>query len=338
MIHFENVSKIFKSKKQDVEAIKDVSLHIPKGSIYGIIGYSGAGKSTLLRMINQLEQPSSGAVIIDGLKINELSGDSLRKARLNIGMIFQHFNLLWSRTVAQNIEFPLKVAKMPKDERQKRVAELIELVGLTGREKAYPAQLSGGQKQRVGIARALATNPQILLADEATSALDPETTDSILNLLKTINEELGITIVLITHQMHVIKAICHDVAVMDSGEIVEKGSVMDVFVRPQHQTTKRFVRQIVEDEDTDAVMEQFRDQYPSGKIIQLNFVGTQAEKPILSKLVSECGIEFNILQGSIAQTSEGSYGRLLVQLLGDEAALNKAETILNAEAIEWQVI
>src|SRR5690625_4223163 len=213
-----------------------MTLDIDAGEIFGVIGYSGAGKSTFVRLLNRLEEPTAGQVKIDGQNMTQLNMKELRKARQDIGMIFQHFNLLWSRTTEQNIAFPLEVARVPKAERNRRVKELIKLVGLEGREKAYPSQLSGGQKQRVGIARALANNPKILLCDEATSALDPETTNSILDLLVDINEKLGLTIIMITHEMHVIRKICHRVAVMEDGKVVEHGDVLDVFLKDRKST------------------------------------------------------------------------------------------------------
>ena len=246
MINLQNVSKIYRSKHGDVNAVQDVTLTIKKGEIFGIIGYSGAGKSSLIRLLNGLEQPTSGTVEVAGRKISEIKGKKLRKARQEISMIFQHFNLLWSRTVRDNIAFPLEIAGVSKAKRLERVAELIKLVGLEGKENAYPSQLSGGQKQRVGIARALANNPKVLLCDEATSALDPQTTDSILGLLSDINERLGLTIVLITHEMHVIRKICHRVAVMENGKVVEEGDVLNVFIKPKEEMTKRFVQQVTE--------------------------------------------------------------------------------------------
>ena len=229
MIELSNIVKTFKANKENIHAVNDVSLTINDGEIYGIIGYSGAGKSTLIRLINQLEVQTAGDVVIDGINIKELSPRELRLQRQQIGMIFQHFNLLWSRTVAENIELPLEFAHVPKAERQQRAAELIEMVGLTGREDAYPSELSGGQKQRVGIARALANSPRILLCDEATSALDPDTTEQILELLREINRRLGITIVMITHQMEVVQKICTRMAVMSDGKIVEEGTVKQLF-------------------------------------------------------------------------------------------------------------
>ncbi len=246
MIQIKNVVKLFKTKKQSLKAVDQVSLTIEQGEIFGVIGYSGAGKSTLIRMLNLLEKPTEGSVYIDDVELNSLSQRELRKKRQKIGMIFQHFNLLWSRTVRENISFPLEIAKVPKKEREKRVQELIDMVGLQGKEEDYPAQLSGGQKQRVGIARALANQPKVLLCDEATSALDPKTTDSILQLLQEINQQLGLTIVLITHEMHVIQKICDRVAVMENGRVVELGNTQEVFENPEQQMTKEFVKQVQE--------------------------------------------------------------------------------------------
>ena len=232
MIKVEHVSKTYKAKQGTVEAVKDVSLEISRGEIFGIIGFSGAGKSTLIRLLNGLESVTSGQISINGKDITKLKRKALLKERQKIAMIFQHFNLLWSRTVEENIAFSLEIAGVAKDARNRKVKELIELVGLSGREKAYPSELSGGQKQRVGIARALANDPEVLLCDEATSALDPKTTKDILKLLVEINERLGLTIVLITHEMHVVRQICHRVAVMVEGRVVESGEVIEVFKNP----------------------------------------------------------------------------------------------------------
>ncbi|OEF99407.1 methionine ABC transporter ATP-binding protein [Vulcanibacillus modesticaldus] len=244
MIKLNNVQKIYDNNKQRVTALKNINLEIKSGEIYGIIGYSGAGKSTLIRLINMLENPTAGEIWVNGQRMDRLNNEKLRLARQKIGMIFQNFNLLSSRTVRQNIAFPLEIAGYPKEKIDKRVSELIKLVGLTERADAYPSELSGGQKQRVGIARALANNPEVLLSDEATSALDPKTTESILNLLWEINRKFGITIILITHEMHVIKKICHRVAVIDGGEIVEEGPVTEVFGNPKKEITKEFVKQV----------------------------------------------------------------------------------------------
>ncbi len=238
MIALKNISKSFEGRGEKTHAVKGVSLMIEKGEIYGIIGFSGAGKSTLVRIINQLEQHDSGELDILGKEINKATNAEIAEIRQNVGMIFQHFNLLWSRTVQKNIELPLEIVGVPKVERRRRSQELIKLVGLEGREHAYPSELSGGQKQRVGIARALANKPEVLLCDEATSALDPKTTDSILSLLEEINRKFGITIVMISHQMEVVRKICHRVAVMDGGVIVEEGNAKEIFEHPRHEVTR----------------------------------------------------------------------------------------------------
>lgn len=241
LIQLSNIKKTFQTEHGAVHALSDVNLEIKEGEVFGIIGYSGAGKSTLIRLINLLEKPTSGTIMIEGRHLTDFNERQLREERRTIGMIFQHFNLLWSRTVTQNIAFPLELTKMKKKQRDGRIADLIQMVGLEGKESAYPAELSGGQKQRVGIARALANNPKVLLCDEATSALDPKTTDSILSLLSKINRTLGLTIILITHEMAVIRKICDRVAVLDKGRIVEEGNVDDVFAHPQQTITQEFV-------------------------------------------------------------------------------------------------
>ena len=244
MINIKSVSKIFKTKKQNITAVDQVDLSINHGEIFGIIGYSGAGKSTLIRLLNGLEDVTEGDVIVSGDDISKMSKGDLRNKRQKVSMIFQHFNLLWSRTVAENISFPMEIAGVPKKERQARVDELIKLVGLEGRAHNYPSELSGGQKQRVGIARALSNKPEVLLCDEATSALDPETTDEVLDLLVDITKEMNLTIVLITHEMHVIRKICDRAAVMENGKVVEVGSVIELFQNPQSSVTKRFVKDL----------------------------------------------------------------------------------------------
>lgn len=319
MIEFKDVSKTYQAKQGPVEAIADVNLTIPDGKIYGIVGYSGAGKSTLIRMLNGLETPTTGEVLVNGQNVSKLSGNSLRKARLKIGMIFQHFDLLWSRTVIENIEFPLEIAKRgSKKERQQKAAELIKLVGLQGRENAYPAELSGGQKQRVGIARALANDPQILLSDEATSALDPQTTDEVLRLLLDIKQRLGITIVVITHEMHVIRKICDHVAVLDAGRIVEEGPVLEVFKHPRQAITKRFVNQETSTgspTDTATVVQHLLATHPNGLIAKLTFHGDQAQLPIVSEMLRQFPeVDMSIIEGNIHQTQEGSIGSLYIQL------------------------
>ncbi|MBY0124207.1 methionine ABC transporter ATP-binding protein [Bacillus sp. S/N-304-OC-R1] len=340
MISIKNVKKIYPSKQGEVLAVEDVNLEINEGEIFGVIGYSGAGKSTLIRMLNGLEIPSSGSVVVANNEVSHIKGNSLRKARQDISMIFQHFNLLWSRTVRQNIAFPLEIAGVPKAERLKRVDELIKLVGLEGRENAYPSQLSGGQKQRVGIARALANNPKVLLCDEATSALDPETTNSILELLVDINKRLGLTIVLITHEMNVIRKICHRVAVMESGRIVELGPVIDVFKNPQQQITKRFVNQITESdpEETKEIIDQITQLYPHGKIVQLSFVGDSVEQPLITNLIRDFHITVNILHGKISQTQNGSYGTLYIHLDGEKSEIARAIEFIKSKHVGVEVI
>ncbi|MEH7334193.1 methionine ABC transporter ATP-binding protein [Neobacillus drentensis] len=338
MISIKNVRKIYPSKQGQLKAVDDVNLDIKEGEIFGVIGYSGAGKSTLIRMLNGLELPTDGTVTVAGRIISKIKGSELRKARQEISMIFQHFNLLWSRTVSENIAFPLEIAGVPSSQRQKRVNELIKLVGLEGRENAYPSQLSGGQKQRVGIARALANNPKVLLCDEATSALDPQTTDSILELLVDINKRLGLTIVLITHEMHVIRKICHRVAVMESGKVVEIGSVLDVFKNPQQPITKRFVQQVTEPEDTKDTADHLLERYPSGLIVQLTFIGESAEQPVITNLIRNNNVTVNILQGKISQTQSGSYGTLFIHIDGDEKEVINAVDFIRSQQVGVEVV
>nr|WP_106780667.1 methionine ABC transporter ATP-binding protein [Lysinibacillus timonensis] len=338
MIELKNISKLYKTKNGEITAVKDVNLSIDKGEIFGVIGYSGAGKSTLIRLLNGLEKPTSGSVLVNGQEVSSISGNQLRSARQKISMIFQHFNLLWSRTVEENIAFPLEIAKVPKEERKQRVKELIELVGLKGREKSYPSQLSGGQKQRVGIARALANNPEVLLCDEATSALDPETTDQILDLLLDINKRLGLTIVLITHEMHVIRKICNRVAVMEAGQVVEKGDVLQVFQNPQAAITKNFVLQVSGSKESKDSIEQMLKNYPTGKIVKLSFVGTKTEQPIIAHLIKEYNVNVNIVHGNISQTASGPHGTLIVQIDGESSSVAKALNHLDTLEIQTEVI
>ncbi|MBU8785469.1 MULTISPECIES: methionine ABC transporter ATP-binding protein MetN [Bacillus] len=338
MINLQNVSKVYRSKHGDVNAVQDVTLRIGKGEIFGIIGYSGAGKSSLIRLLNGLEKPTSGTVEVAGRVISQIKGKSLREARQEISMIFQHFNLLWSRTVRDNIAFPLEIAGVGKEQRLKRVAELIKLVGLEGKENAYPSQLSGGQKQRVGIARALANNPKVLLCDEATSALDPQTTDSILGLLSDINERLGLTIVLITHEMHVIRKICHRVAVMENGRVVEEGDVLNVFRKPKEDITKRFVQQVTEPEETKETLQHFLEETKTGQTIQLTFVGEAAETPLITQIIRKFDVEVNILQGKISQTQDGAYGSLFIHVDGDDSEVSRVVDFIKSRQVEAEVI
>ena len=338
LISLSQVKKIFRTKNGIVTAVNNIDLQIQEGEIFGIIGYSGAGKSTLIRMLNGLEIPTEGHVTVAGQEISKIKGASLRKARQEIGMIFQHFNLLWSRTVRENIAFPLEIAGVPKEKRMKRVDELIKLVGLEGRENSYPSQLSGGQKQRVGIARALANEPKVLLCDEATSALDPQTTDSILDLLVDINKRLGLTIVLITHEMHVIRKICHRVAVMENGKIVEIGPVLEVFKNPKQPVTKRFVQQVTEPEESKETISHLLKRYKDGKIVKLTFIGDSAEQPIIAKLIRNFPIDVNIVQGKVSQTQNGAYGTLFIQIQGSEQDVQKAISFLQTQHVESEVI
>lgn len=338
LITLSNVEKVYQSNNRTIKAVDHVSLTIKDAEIFGIIGYSGAGKSTLIRLLNGLEKPTSGTISVVGKEITSITGKALRKARHEISMIFQHFNLLWSRTVRENIAFPLEIAGISKKERLKRVDELIELVGLEGRGDSYPSQLSGGQKQRVGIARALANNPKVLLCDEATSALDPQTTDSILDLLVDINKRLGLTIVLITHEMHVIQKICHRVAVMEAGKIVEEGPVIEVFKNPQQEITKRFVQQTTEPDEAKEMITHLLSQYPNGKILGLKFVGESTEQPVITKLIRSFDLDINILQGKIIGAQSGSYGTLYIQVQGDPSIIEKGLAFLKENGVEVEVI
>ncbi|MGM7681046.1 methionine ABC transporter ATP-binding protein [Cytobacillus sp. Hm23] len=338
MIKLSGVKKIYQSQEGEVVAVDNVNVNIAKGEIFGIIGYSGAGKSTLIRLLNQLEAATEGTITINNYNMNSIKGDELRKSRQEISMIFQHFNLLWSRTVRENISFPLEIAGIRKKERLKRVDELIKLVGLEGRENAYPSQLSGGQKQRVGIARALANRPKVLLCDEATSALDPQTTDSILELLVDINKKLGLTIVLITHEMHVIRKICHRVAVMENGSIVEQGEVLSVFQQPKASITKKFVKQITEPEEATETIEHILESYPEGKVIKLLFVGDDAEQPLIAELIRQFKIGINIIQGKISHTQHGAYGTLFIHMTGTAEEINRSITYIKEKHVAVEVI
>ena len=338
MISIKNAKKIFSTKQGNVTAVSDVDLEINEGEIFGVIGYSGAGKSTLIRMLNGLEIPTGGTVTVADKQISHIKGADLRNARQEISMIFQHFNLLWSRTVRENIAFPLEIAGIPKRKRQQRVDELIRLVGLEGRGDSYPSQLSGGQKQRVGIARALANKPKVLLCDEATSALDPETTDSILDLLVDINKNLGLTIVLITHEMHVIRKICHRVAVMEGGKVVEQGSVLEIFKDPEQPITKRFVQQMTEPEETRETIQHLLKEIKSGKVIRLSFIGEGTERPLMTDLIRNYDVTVNILQGKISQTQDGSYGTLFIHLDGEEQVITDAVHFIESQQVTVEVI
>ena len=336
MIILDQVKKVFQTSSGQVTAVDSVNLEIKKGEIFGIIGYSGAGKSTLIRMLNLLERPTDGTVTIDGKDLTKVSAKELRLARQQIGMVFQHFNLLWSRTVYENIAFSLEIAGVKKNEIKPRVLELIQLVGLSGKENNYPSQLSGGQKQRVGIARALANNPKVLLCDEATSALDPQTTDEILDLLVTINRKYNLTIVLITHEMHVIQKICHHVAIMENGRIIEQGDVLTVFRTPSHSVTKRFVKQVVNEDESLNTLDTLSKQFPDGKIVLLKYFQGNAEKAFITNVIRQYDVDINIIHGKVVQTQDGGYGSLYVQLTGND--INSALNYLKEAGVEIEVM
>ena len=321
MISFQSVGKTF--ARAPAPALVDVSLEVAPGEVFGVIGQSGAGKSTLIRLINGIERPSLGRVIADGEDVGALGPDGLRGLRRRVGMIFQHFNLLSSKTVAANVAFPLKVAGVPRGEIGPRVAELLDRVGLADQAHKYPAQLSGGQKQRVGIARALANGPKILLCDEATSALDPQTTEQILDLLARLNRELGLTIVLITHEMEVIRRVCHRVAVLDAGAVVESGEVAEVFLHPQHPVTRALVA------DADGLV--VAKGQGAGPTLRLTFRGAATYEPILGRIARDTGVDYSILAGRIDRIRDEPYGQLLVSLVGGD--VTEARTRLIAAGV-----
>lgn len=344
MINITGLKKIFSSRGGQVAALEDVNLHVKKGEIFGVIGLSGAGKSTLIRCINMLEKPTAGSVIVDGEDITRLSQTELRRTRRKIGMIFQQFNLLWSRTVADNVAFPLEIAGVPKNVRDKKVEEMLALVGLTDKALSYPAQLSGGQKQRVGIARALANDPKVLLSDEATSALDPETTQSILMLLKDINKKLNLTIVLITHEMHVIKEICDSVAVLDRGIIVEQGPVLNLFTNPSTEMARKFINSIVNTDIPDVIKtrqaELLHRGHRNSLVIRVSFIGKAAGEPLISSLVQKFGIQANILYGNIDHIKDTIFGSLTLELLPGNGNQNieSALDFLRSKELQVEVL
>lgn len=334
LIKLYDVSKIFYSEQGNITAVKDISININKGEIYGIIGLSGAGKSTLIRCLNRLEEPTSGKIFIDGVDLISLNRTDLRHQRKNIGMIFQHFNLLSQKNVYDNIAFPLRLENVKESIIKNRVEELLEYVDLSDKKYNYPSQLSGGQKQRVSIARSIATNPKILLSDEATSALDPKTTKSILNLLKKIRDELNITIVMITHQMEVVKEICDRVAIMENGQIIEENSVEDLFKNPKSKVAKSFVNSInvnIEEEIINTANAQSR-------VIHLNLGGNSANHPIISRIIKGFNIDINILSGDIKKLHSSSVGYLILELIGEDREIDNALSFLKYENIDVEVI
>lgn len=338
MIEIEKVCVDFPASRgatATTRAVDDVTLRIAPGEIFGIVGTSGAGKSTLLRTLNALQRPSQGSVKINGVAISALQGTTLRQARQRIGMIFQHFNLMHTRTVAQNVAFSLKAAGWERAKIAPRVAEILELVGLSDKANRYPVQLSGGQKQRVGIARAIANHPDVLLCDEPTSALDLETSTTILALLKQINQQLGITIVLITHEMNVIKSICDRVAVMSGGKVVEEGEVFDLFAHPQHA----FTQQLVSHTLNLTLPERLRQHLP-GQLLKILFIGDSAEQPVLSDAAVKFGVAVNILHGKIEYIGEKALGILVVQLTSADnpAAVSEAVDYIRNRTAQVEVI
>ena len=322
MIQIEHAVKTFEG---DVHALRDVSLHVEKGDIFGIVGFSGAGKSTLLRLVNGLEKPDSGSVFVAGGDLSGLSKQQLLQLRRKIGMVFQQFNLLEGKTVKYNVAVPLLLANTPRKEIESRVREVLKFVELEDKENAYVSQLSGGQKQRVGIARALATGPDILLCDEATSALDPQTTESILHLLQRVNREMGVTILLITHQMQVIQQICNKVAVMEYGKIVEEGSVLSVFGTPKEEITRRFVRTVINDQIPEKFASVVREETRNQQVELLKFIGDAVREPLIAQLCRMEGLEVNILGATIQEMQGSVMSVFILQLIGDDAIIQAAE-------------
>lgn len=325
IIKIENLSKVYKVKNFEITAIQDINLSIYEKDIFGIIGLSGAGKSTLVRCINFLEKPTSGRVYFDGVNLSSLDNKQMRKVRQNIGMIFQNFNLLEQRNVLKNVLFPLQIAKVSKEEAIKRAKDLLELVGLSDKQNVYPSQLSGGQKQRVAIARALANNPSVLLCDEATSALDPNTTNSILALLKDINKKLGITIIIITHEMRVVESICNKVAIIDESKIKETGLVKDIFVNPQTAIAKDLIFSKL-----DAVNNKIGRTF-----FKLKF-DRKVLDPVISNMILKTNVLVNIIEANLNTKDGIAYGEMLIQLPDDETAIAKVKNYLNSEAIEYE--
>ena len=343
MIDLRGITQIYQGPQGPVEALRGIDLSIAPGEVFGIIGRSGAGKSSLVRVINLLNRPTRGEVIVAGRDLTRLSDADLRAARRDIGMVFQHFNLLSSRTVFDNAALPLELAGMDKTAIRQRVGPLLELVGLSALADRYPAQISGGQKQRVGIARALASHPKVLLSDEATSALDPETTRSILDLLRQVNQEMGLTVVLITHQMQVIKQIADRVAVIDAGRIAEQGRVLEVFTRPQQAITKSLIDEIVPQELPASVLAHVRQlsqqlQGGAGQLLRLSYAGESAYQPILSHMVREFGVDMSILHGQVDEIQNQTFGSLAVFASGEAERLRAAIAHLRAAGVQVEEV
>ena len=335
MIEIKNLYKTYGDGGNKVEALRGLDIRIDSGEIFGFIGLSGAGKTSLVKCISALESVTSGEILIDGVDLAKQSGTSLRNLRKKFGMVFQHFNLLMNATVYKNVVFPLEVAKYPKAELQKRGLELLEMVGLSEKKDAYPAQLSGGQKQRVGIARALAADPRFVICDEATSALDPATTTSILHLIKDINKKLGITFVIITHEMGVIKEICTKVAVMEGGKIIESGDVVDICCWPKTETANRFFRNAEINFNNKAY--DLARKTP-GDIIKATFIGENAPDPYICNIIKRYGVEVSILAGNIQEINETVIGCLVIKLSGSQSAVTDSINYLNKENVKTEVV
>lgn len=335
MIQLQSVVKQFEAKNGTVTAVDQVDIQVKKGEIHGVIGYSGAGKSTLIRCVNLLERPTSGKVIINGIDLTEASPEQLRQSRQKIGMIFQHFNLLKTATVYDNIAIPLKLLGHNKQEVEQKVKKYAEIVGLTDKLTSYPNQLSGGQKQRVAIARSLSQEPEILLSDEATSALDPETTDSILDLLLEINEKLGITILLITHEMNVIQKICDYVYVLEKGRLVEHNTAIELFTKPQHPTTRKFLNTISQRNLSDSLIEQLN---LTGAVIRLTFVGESTGKPLIADVASRFHVQPNILAANIIELKNGIVGNIVVHINGTAAEITAITQYLKDNGVQIDVL
>ncbi|SDC05298.1 methionine ABC transporter ATP-binding protein [Acinetobacter boissieri] len=338
MIEFKNISKHYMLKGQRVNALNEINLQIPEGSIFGIIGYSGAGKSTLIRLINLLERPNAGQVIIHQKDFTALDAKTLRQERTHIGMIFQHFNLMQTKTVSQNIAMPMRLLGYSASERQKRVDELLEFIDLKHKKDAYPDELSGGQKQRVGIARALVNHPKILLCDEATSALDPQTTQSVLDLLKKINKEQNITIVMVTHEMDVIEKVCDYIAVMEAGQVIEHGSTIDIFSHPKHPTTQNFIQTVLQQHLPRGILNQLEHKHQQS-IYRLQFLGQSAQQPVIESMIRQFDVSLNILFANMTEINGTVIGQMFVQLLGkdvDEAIqhLEKADVSVQRAGVD----
>lgn len=335
MIEIKNLVKKYPTKDGDVTAIDDINLTIEDGKIYGIIGLSGAGKSSLVRCINLLEKPTSGSIVVDGVNFSNSTGKELQEHRKKIGMVFQHFNLLMNKTVYENVAFPMRISKFPKDEIESRVTELLTLVGLEDKALSYPAELSGGQKQRVGIARALSAKPSLIMCDEATSALDPYTTKQILALLKEVNEKYGITIIIITHEMDVVKSICSDVAIMQDGKIIEKGEVKDILVRPNTDAGRFFFGRVDVNTKNKAFLKASRTE---GVLISAVFEGDSAVEPFFSQMVKKYDLDASILLGNIEDINDTLIGNMVFKLRGNSSNIVDGMNFLRENGISVEVI